>query len=174
MAGKVLKKTNRNMGFAPILPSRHKAKENTMGLRTIVMLGDKYSAPYEPADYEIMPEYTGNAMFDYVTEYDEEDEKDEKESFFEWLESFGQKVDRENSSFVFSRENFFSHLFGNIKDTPRDEIIEKVLKIMDAENYEFPVVHPGWGFHLSFADHALNNLKDGETYSIGRLYGGHI
>lgn len=146
-----------------------------MGLRTIVMLGDKYSAPYEPADYEIMPEYAGNATFDYVTEYDEEDEKDEKDSFFGWLESHGQKVDRENSTFVFSRKGFFDSLFKGIgKDFPRDEIIEKVLKIMDIEDYEYPVVHPGWGFHLSFADHAMNNLTDGETYSIGRLYGGHV
>ena len=146
-----------------------------MGLRTIVILGDKYIAPYEPADYEIMPEYTGNAAFDYVTEYDEEDEKDEKDAFFEWLEGHGQKVDRENSTFVFSRKGFFDSFFKGIrKDLPRDEIIEKVLKIMDIEDYEYPVVHPGWGFHLSFADHAMNNLTDGETYSIGRLYGGHV
>ena len=117
----------------------------------------------------------GRNMFDYVTEYDDEDEKDEKDSFFEWLETHGQKVDRENSTFIFSRKGFFDSLFREIgKDLTRDEIIEKALKAMDNENYEYPVVHPGWGFHLSFADHALNNLKDGETYTIGRLYGGHV
>lgn len=146
-----------------------------MGLNAIVMLGDQYSTPYEPADYEIMPEYAGNATFDYVTEYDEDEENDERNDFFEWLEEHGQKVDRENDSFVFSRKGFFDSLFKGIgKDLTRDEIIEKVLKTMDFENYEYPVVHPGWGFHLSFADHALNNLKDGETYTIGRLFGGHV
>ena len=146
-----------------------------MSLVPIVMLGDKYSAPYEPEDYEIMPEYTGNTAFDYVTEYSEEEESCEKDEFFAWLEMHGQQVDRKSSAFVFSRRSFFNQLFRNIPgNLPREEIIEKALHAMDEENYEYPVVHPGWGFHLSFADHALNNLKDGETYTVGKLYGGHF
>ena len=157
----------------PIHPFRHR-RQNMHG-RLISMRKADYDPQHLSAE-EIMMDYAPSSVLDYVADFETEAEKaEELNNFFEWLGEYGQTVDKDAKSFTFNRKAFRDHLFDSITEgESKDSIIEKTLRIIDAEKYSYPVINYGWGLNLSFAEHALNDMADGTTYIIEDIFDFHI